>query len=124
VKANRREEFAIGWTDPERSRIGFGALVLGYSSQATGEFTYAGGVATNQIRTWPGTGMMKRPTCSIAAASVGGVVGGICSRTLPAISSSITSGGATGTEVATGSSGSTTTWAEPASRALSLRRHL
>jgi len=47
VKANQREEFVvIGWTDPERSRIGFGALVLGYYSQATGEMTYAGGVGT------------------------------------------------------------------------------
>ena len=47
VKANQREEFiVIGWTDPERSRIGFGRLVLGYYSEATGELTYAGGVGT------------------------------------------------------------------------------
>jgi len=47
IKANQREEFVvIGWTDPERSRIGFGRLVLGYYSEATGELTYAGGVGT------------------------------------------------------------------------------
>ena len=45
IKALQREEFVvIGWTNPERSRIGFGALVLGYYSKATGELTYAGGV--------------------------------------------------------------------------------
>jgi len=48
VKASQREEFVvIGWTDPEGSRIGFGSLVLGYYSQATGELTYAGGVGTD-----------------------------------------------------------------------------
>jgi len=47
VKASQREEFVvIGWTAPEGARIGFGALVLGYYSQATGELTYAGGVGT------------------------------------------------------------------------------
>jgi len=47
IKAAHREEFVvIGCTDPDRSRIGFGALVLGYYSQATGELTYAGGVGT------------------------------------------------------------------------------
>lgn len=52
---------------------------------------------------------------TLAAASVGGVVTGIRSRTLPATSNSITTGGASGTEAATGSSGTTTT---------SVRRHL
>jgi bifunctional non-homologous end joining protein LigD len=47
VKASQREEFVvIGWTDPEGSRAGFGALVLGYYNYATGELNYAGGVGT------------------------------------------------------------------------------
>jgi hypothetical protein len=58
---------------------------------------------------------------TIAAASVGGVVSGNRSRTLPEISSSITAGGAAGTEAATGT---TTTSAKPVSRALTVRRHL
>jgi bifunctional non-homologous end joining protein LigD len=31
VKCRKRQEFVIiGWTDPEKSRVGFGALLFGY----------------------------------------------------------------------------------------------
>lgn len=45
VKCGGRQELAIvGFTDPEGSRIGFGALLLGYRQD--GAWVYAGGVGT------------------------------------------------------------------------------
>lgn len=47
IKASHREEFiVIGYTDPEGSRVGFGALVLGYYGKGTGALTYAGNAGT------------------------------------------------------------------------------
>lgn len=47
VKALGREELiVVGFTDPEKSRIGFGGLLLGYYAKATGMLTYAGKVGT------------------------------------------------------------------------------
>jgi bifunctional non-homologous end joining protein LigD len=47
VKALGREELiVVGFTDPEKSRIGFGGLLLGYYAKATGILTYAGKVGT------------------------------------------------------------------------------
>jgi bifunctional non-homologous end joining protein LigD len=46
LKCLNREEFVVlGWTDPERSRIGLGALHLGYYDEE-GQLHYAGGVGT------------------------------------------------------------------------------
>jgi bifunctional non-homologous end joining protein LigD len=46
TKALGREELVVvGFTDPERSRVGFGALLLGYYNSA-GILTYAGKVGT------------------------------------------------------------------------------
>ncbi|MBE0476444.1 MAG: DNA ligase D [Coriobacteriia bacterium] len=45
VKCLQRQEFVIvGWTDPSRSRVGFGALLLGV--QESGGLRYAGKVGT------------------------------------------------------------------------------
>ncbi len=46
IKCNASQEFVIGgYSDPQRSRIGFGALLLGYYDK-DGKFTYAGRVGT------------------------------------------------------------------------------
>lgn len=46
LKCEQGQEFVIGgWTDPQGSRVGFGALLLGYYSEA-GELVYAGKVGT------------------------------------------------------------------------------
>jgi DNA ligase D-like protein (predicted ligase) len=45
-KCGRAQEFVIGgYTDPQRSRVGFGALLLGYYD-AAGDLAYAGKVGT------------------------------------------------------------------------------
>jgi bifunctional non-homologous end joining protein LigD len=45
-KCEQGQEFVIGgWTDPRGSRVGFGALLLGYYDEA-GELVYAGKVGT------------------------------------------------------------------------------
>ncbi|MGH3367299.1 MAG: non-homologous end-joining DNA ligase, partial [Nocardioidaceae bacterium] len=45
-KCEQGQEFVIGgWTDPQGSRVGFGALLLGYYS-ASGALVYAGKVGT------------------------------------------------------------------------------
>jgi bifunctional non-homologous end joining protein LigD len=45
-KCEQGQEFVIGgWTDPQGSRVGFGALLLGYYAQ-DGELVYAGKVGT------------------------------------------------------------------------------
>jgi bifunctional non-homologous end joining protein LigD len=45
-KCENAQEFVIGgYTDPQRSRVGFGALLLGYYN-GDGELTYAGKVGT------------------------------------------------------------------------------
>jgi bifunctional non-homologous end joining protein LigD len=45
IKALGREELVVvGFTDPEKSRVGFGGLLLGYYAKATGILTYAGKV--------------------------------------------------------------------------------
>ena len=45
-KCLNAQEFVVGgWTDPQRSRIGFGALLLGYLD-AAGDLVYAGKVGT------------------------------------------------------------------------------
>jgi bifunctional non-homologous end joining protein LigD len=47
VKALGREELiVVGFTGPEKSRIGFGGLLLGYYAKATVTLTYAGKVGT------------------------------------------------------------------------------
>ena len=47
IKALGREELiVVGFTDPERSRGGFGGLALGYYAKATGALIYAGKVGT------------------------------------------------------------------------------
>jgi bifunctional non-homologous end joining protein LigD len=46
LKCERGQEFVVGgWTDPRGSRVGFGALLLGYYD-AHGELVYAGKVGT------------------------------------------------------------------------------
>ncbi len=46
IKCVNRQEFVIGgYTDPQRSRVGFGALLLGYFDSA-GKLVYAGKVGT------------------------------------------------------------------------------
>lgn len=50
VKCLNTEEFVIvGYTEPQRSRIGFGALLVGYYTP-TGELKYAGKVGTGYSR--------------------------------------------------------------------------
>jgi DNA ligase D-like protein (predicted ligase) len=45
-KCLNEQEFVVGgWTDPQRSRVGFGALLLGYHD-ADGDLVYAGKVGT------------------------------------------------------------------------------
>jgi bifunctional non-homologous end joining protein LigD len=52
VKCVKKEEFVIGgYTDPEGSRLGFGALLLGYFDQ-DGSLTYSGRVGTGFDRAW------------------------------------------------------------------------
>jgi DNA ligase D-like protein (predicted ligase) len=55
IKCSGRQEFAIGgFTDPQRSRIGLGALLVGYYSDDGKSFIYAGKVGTgftNQMLT-------------------------------------------------------------------------
>ncbi len=47
VKCVGRQEFAIGgWTDPQRSRVGLGALLVGYYDKEGRRFRYAGKVGT------------------------------------------------------------------------------
>ncbi|MDT2024541.1 non-homologous end-joining DNA ligase [Methylocella sp. CPCC 101449] len=46
VKCTKRQEFiVVGWTDPEGSRVGFGALLLGYYDD-DGKLQFAGRVGT------------------------------------------------------------------------------
>jgi len=46
IKCEQGQEFVIGgWTDPRGSRVGFGALLLGYYDQ-DGDLVYAGKVGT------------------------------------------------------------------------------
>jgi bifunctional non-homologous end joining protein LigD len=50
VKCINAEEFVIiGYTDPQRSRVGFGALLVGYYTPS-GELKYAGKVGTGYSR--------------------------------------------------------------------------
>jgi len=50
VKCVRRQEFVIGgFTDPQRSRVGLGALLVGYYDDQ-GRLTYAGKVGTGYTR--------------------------------------------------------------------------
>jgi bifunctional non-homologous end joining protein LigD len=50
VKCLNTEEFVIiGYTEPQRSRVGFGALLVGYYTPS-GELTYAGKVGTGYSR--------------------------------------------------------------------------
>ncbi|HEY2157851.1 MAG TPA: non-homologous end-joining DNA ligase, partial [Isosphaeraceae bacterium] len=47
IKCVNRQEFAIGgWTDPQRSRVGLGALLVGYYDKDRETFRYAGKVGT------------------------------------------------------------------------------
>ncbi len=47
IKCSQRQEFVIGgWTEPQRSRIGLGALLVGYFADDGETFTYAGKVGT------------------------------------------------------------------------------
>ena len=51
VKCIGRQEFAIGgWTDPQRSRVGLGALLVGYYDTSGDRFRYAGKVGTGFTR--------------------------------------------------------------------------
>jgi bifunctional non-homologous end joining protein LigD len=50
VKCLNTEEFVIiGYTEPQRSRVGFGALLVGYYTPS-GELKYAGKVGTGYSR--------------------------------------------------------------------------
>ena len=50
VKCIGRQEFVIGgWTDPQRSRVGIGALLVGYYDKG-GDLRYAGKVGTGYTR--------------------------------------------------------------------------
>ena len=50
VKCLNTEEFVIiGYTEPQRSRVGFGALLVGYYTPA-GDLKYAGKVGTGYLR--------------------------------------------------------------------------
>jgi bifunctional non-homologous end joining protein LigD len=78
VKCLRRQEFVIGgWTDPEGSRVGIGALLLGVYDDA-GELAFAGKVGTGftaktlrdlERRLAP----LARPTSPFAKARIPGV---------------------------------------------------
>ena len=47
IKCVNRQEFAIGgFTEPQRSRVGLGALLVGYYSEDGRDFIYAGKVGT------------------------------------------------------------------------------
>jgi len=47
IKCSGRQEFVIGgFTDPRRSRVGFGALLIGYFDEDGKSFRYAGKVGT------------------------------------------------------------------------------
>lgn len=47
IKCSGRQEFVIGgWTDPQRSRLGLGALLVGYYSDDGKQLVYAGKVGT------------------------------------------------------------------------------
>jgi bifunctional non-homologous end joining protein LigD len=51
VKCIGRQEFAIGgFTDPQRSRVGMGALLVGYYSDDGKRLIYAGKVGTGYTR--------------------------------------------------------------------------
>jgi DNA ligase D-like protein (predicted ligase) len=51
VKCVGRQEFVIGgWTDPQRSRVGLGALLVGYYGDDGRSLTYAGKVGTGYTR--------------------------------------------------------------------------
>lgn len=47
IKCSGRQEFVIGgFTDPQKSRVGLGALLVGYNSDDRKDFVYAGKVGT------------------------------------------------------------------------------
>jgi ATP-dependent DNA ligase len=51
VKCVGRQEFVVGgFTDPQRSRVGFGALLIGYYSDDGQRLIYAGKVGTGYTR--------------------------------------------------------------------------
>jgi bifunctional non-homologous end joining protein LigD len=51
IKCSRRQEFVIGgWTDPQRSRVGLGAVLVGYYSDDGKGLIYAGKVGTGFTR--------------------------------------------------------------------------
>ena len=51
VKCVGRQEFVIGgWTDPQRSRVGLGALLVGTYDESGERFRYAGKVGTGYTR--------------------------------------------------------------------------
>ena len=51
IKCVGRQEFVIGgWTDPQRSRVGLGALLVGYYSDDGKQFVYAGKVGTGYTK--------------------------------------------------------------------------
>jgi bifunctional non-homologous end joining protein LigD len=51
IKCSGRQEFVIGgWTDPQRSRVGLGALLVGYYSDDGKQLIYAGKVGTGFTR--------------------------------------------------------------------------
>jgi bifunctional non-homologous end joining protein LigD len=51
IKCSGRQEFVIGgFTDPQRSRVGLGALLVGYYSKDARDFIYAGKVGTGYTR--------------------------------------------------------------------------
>jgi bifunctional non-homologous end joining protein LigD len=51
IKCSGRQEFVVGgWTDPQRSRVGLGALLMGYYSEDGKRFIYAGKVGTGFTR--------------------------------------------------------------------------
>jgi hypothetical protein len=82
VKSLGREEFfVVGFTDPEKSRVGFDGLLLGYYAKATGKLTYAGRSApastTSCWRTcaaaWMRWSSQRRPSPCRRASAVGPV---------------------------------------------------
>src|SRR5581483_3264453 len=51
IKCLGRQEFVIGgFTDPQRSRVGLGALLVGYYDEAGKNLIYAGKVGTGYTR--------------------------------------------------------------------------
>jgi len=51
IKCITGQEFVIGgWTDPQRSRVGFGAILVGYFTNDGKHFVYAGKVGTGYSR--------------------------------------------------------------------------